>query len=244
MECKIVDTTLRDGEQRGGSGLGFREKVDMALKIDKLNVYQIEAGTPAMGGEEKRSIIKIVESNLRSKISVWNRLKIEDIEHSIDCGAQIIHCAVPSSEVQIKTKLNKDIPWVIYNLQKCVQYIKEKGFEASIGLEDASRGDENFILKLCEICSKENVDRIRYADTVGILTPKKTYKAIKTIKDSFKFQIEFHGHNDFGMALANSIAAAKAGAEYVDCTLKGVGERAGNCDYYNFVKVQEQFIML
>jgi homocitrate synthase NifV len=236
MLCKIVDTTLRDGEQRGGNGLNFKEKVNAAIKIDKLNVYQIEAGTPAMGGEEKKSIIKIVESNLRSKISAWNRLRIEDIKHSIDCGVDIIHFAVPSSELQISTKLKRDVPWVINNLQKCIYYVRENGFEASVGLEDASRGDENFILDLCEICKREEVSRIRYADTVGILTPKKTFEIIKLIKEYCNIELEFHAHNDFGMAVANSIAAAKAGAEYVDCTLYGVGERAGNCDYYKFME--------
>lgn len=236
MECRIVDTTLRDGEQRGGNGLSYKDKVNMALKIDKLNVYQIEAGTPAMGGDEKRSIIKIVESNLKSRISAWNRLSIEDIKHSIDCGVDIIHVAVPSSELQISTKLKKDVPWVISNLQRCIYFIREHGFEVSVGFEDASRGDESFILDLCEVCKNEGVSRIRYADTVGILTPRKTYEAIKLIKGYCDIAIEFHGHNDFGMAVANSVAAACAGAEYVDCTLNGVGERTGNCDYYQFIK--------
>jgi homocitrate synthase NifV len=244
MLCKIVDTTLRDGEQRGGNGLSFKEKVEMAVKIDKLSIHQIEAGTPAMGGEEKRSIIKIVESNLRSKISAWNRLSIEDIKHSIDCGVDIIHFAVPSSELQINTKLKKDVPWVISNLQKCIYYVRENGFEASVGLEDASRGDESFILDLIEICKNEGVSRIRYADTVGILTPKKTFDTIKLIKRYCNIELEFHAHNDFGMAVANSIAAAKAGVEYVDCTLNGVGERAGNCDYFQFIKASNSMDMI
>jgi homocitrate synthase NifV len=236
MVCKIVDTTLRDGEQRGGNGLSLNDKVLSAIKIDKLNVHQIEAGTPAMGGDEKKSIIKIVESNLRCKISAWNRLSINDIKHSIDCGVDIIHFAVPSSELQINTKLKKDVPWVISSLQECIYYVRENGFEVSVGLEDASRGDESFILDLCEICKNEGVSRIRYADTVGILTPKKTFDIIKLIKKYCNLELEFHGHNDFGMAVANSLAAAKAGAEYVDCTLNGVGERAGNCDYYKFIE--------
>ena len=100
--CKIVDTTLRDGEQMAGVELGFKDKIEFAKIIDSKEVYQIEAGTPAMGGDEKKSIEKLMSLGLSSKISAWNRMSINDINHSIDCGVDIIHISVPISDIQIK----------------------------------------------------------------------------------------------------------------------------------------------
>lgn len=237
MECRIVDTTLRDGEQRAGITYSIEEKIAIAKKLDRLKVYQIEAGIPAMGGDEKESIFKIKELGLKSKISAWNRLNIADIQHSLDCGVDIVHIAVPVSDIQIYTKLNKDKDWVVSNVKRCLTYVQERGFEVTVGLEDASRAHMDFIMELCSHCVNLGVDRIRYADTVGILTPDTTEKAIREIKSAYDLDIEIHAHNDFGMAVANSIMAIKSGALYVDCTLKGIGERAGNCDYYKFIEI-------
>ncbi|MEZ0536693.1 homocitrate synthase [Caldicellulosiruptoraceae bacterium PP1] len=239
---KIVDTTLRDGEQRPGISLGFQEKITIAKLLDKLNVYQIEVGIPAMDGSEKRAIQKIAELGLKSKILVWNRLSISDLDHSFECGNVCIHISVPSSDIQINHKLKKDRYWVIENLKKCADYVKSKGYSLSIGLEDASRADFNFICELIKISCEFEVEKIRYADTVGILYREATYENIKKIKEYFNVDVEFHAHNDFGMAVSNSIAAVYAGAKYIDCTIGGIGERAGNCDYYKFISAcQKRF---
>lgn len=237
MDVKIVDTTLRDGEQKPGIAFGINDKIRIAKDIDEMGVYQIEAGVPAMGGEEKKSVEKIVSLGLKSKISSWNRMNVKDIQDSIDCGVDIIHISVPTSDIQLDSKLAKDKKWIIYNMEKNITFAKEKGFEVTIGFEDASRADVLFLIQLCKIALSLDVKRVRYADTVGILYPRKTYNIIKKIKESAPVEIEFHGHNDFGMAIANSIAAVQATAEYVDCTVSGIGERAGNCDYLKFLTV-------
>jgi len=117
---KIVDTTLRDGEQMAGVELGFNEKIEIAKIIASKDVYQIEAGTPAMGGDEKRSIEKLMSLGLKSKISAWNRMNINDINHSIDCRVDIIHISVPISDIQIKWKLGRDRIWVINEMKRSV----------------------------------------------------------------------------------------------------------------------------
>ncbi len=236
MECKIVDTTLRDGEQKPGVVFGIKEKLQISKHLDELGIYQIEAGVPAMGGEEKESIFRIKELGLKSRISSWNRLNIKDIQHSIDCGVEIIHMSAPVSKIQMKEKLKKDEDWIELQLRSCINYARKSSAEITVGFEDASRADFNFLLRLCRVCLEEGVKRVRYADTVGILTPGKTYDVIKTLKCFVPVEIEMHAHNDFGMAVPNSIAALKAGAEFIDCTLKGIGERAGNCDYDKFMK--------
>jgi len=233
---RIVDTTLRDGEQKAGIALKPEEKIQIAQMLDKLGIFQIEAGTPAMGGDEKKSIVQIACLDLKSKISVWNRMSISDIQHSIDCRPDIIHISVPSSDIQIKSKLGKDRNWIIENLKRCIYYAKVRGFEITIGLEDASRADFRFLMQLIGTAFLEGVDRIRYADTVGILYMGKIYEEITEIRLQLDIDIEFHGHNDLGMAVANSISAAKAGACYVDCTMGGIGERAGNCNFIQFIK--------
>jgi homocitrate synthase NifV len=236
IEYKIVDSTLRDGEQKCGLAFNIKEKIRLAQKIDGLGVYQIEAGIPAGEGEEKESVYRIKQLALKSKISGWNRLSLRDIKHSIECDVDIVHIAVPISDIQIKEKLNKDRNWIINNLKECIYYAKAKGFETTIGFEDASRADSSFLKTITNLCLNEGVSRVRFADTVGILSPLKMFNAIRNIKSEYSIPIEVHTHNDFGLAVANSIAAVKAGAEFVDCTLNGIGERAGNCDYYEFVE--------
>ena len=237
--CKIVDTTLRDGEQMAGLELGFKDKIEFAKIIDSTGVYQIEAGTPAMGGEEKKSIEKLMTLGLKSKVSAWNRMSLTDIDHSIDCGVDIIHVAVPVSDIQMKWKLGKDKIWVVDEMKRSVYYAREKGFQVVVGLEDASRTSMEFLIDICKQIRELGVQRIRYADTVGILYPEKTFKLVTEIKNKVDMSIEFHGHNDFGMAVANSVAAVMAGAEFVDTTFAGIGERAGNCNYVNLRKALE-----
>jgi len=236
MKAKIVDTTLRDGEQRAGIALGLREKVKIAAILDDMGVDQIEAGTPAMKGEEKKSIQKIMELGLKSRISAWNRMNIYDIQHSTECGVHIIHITVPSSDIQIKSKMNKDRGWIIDNLKRCVNYAVEKGFEVTVGMEDASRADFKFLMCIAANAFIEGASRVRYADTVGILHMSRAFREIRDIKSQLNICLEIHNHNDLGMAVANSVSAVRAGVEYVDCTIGGIGERAGNCNYIHFIK--------
>jgi homocitrate synthase NifV len=234
-EIRIVDTTLRDGEQSAGIALGVDEKVEIAKAMDTLGVYQIEAGIPAMGGQEMKSIIKIAELGLKSRISVWNRMNIADIKESMSCGRVIIHICVPASDIQLQYKLNKDRNWVVQNMKKCICAAKEKDYEVVIGIEDASRADLGFVKELMVYAKSEGAGRIRYADTVGILHRKKTFDDIVMLREATDIDIEIHAHNDLGMAVANSIAAVSAGAQYVDTTICGIGERAGNCNFNKFI---------
>ncbi|MCH3965554.1 MAG: homocitrate synthase [Clostridium sp.] len=240
MDINIVDTTLRDGEQKACVALGVDEKVKIAEIINDMGISQIEAGVPAMGGDEKKSIEKIVELGLNSKISSWNRMDIKDIDESIDCGVDIIHISIPSSDIQIKSKLGKDRSWVMNTIKRCVAYTVDKGFEVTIGLEDASRADINFLIELCQVISELGVKRVRYADTVGILYPRKIFYHIKKLMQEVPVEVEIHAHNDFGMAIANSLGAAEAGAKFVNCTVTGIGERAGNCDFMKFITVLDK----
>jgi homocitrate synthase NifV len=235
----IVDTTLRDGEQSPGIALCTKDKVKIAKLLDEIGVYEIEAGVPCIGQAEADGISEIIENTRNAKISVWSRMNINDVKFSINCNPHIIHIGTPVSYIQIYNKLKKNKAWVQKNILECVYEAKNQGIEVTVGLEDASRSDIGFILSLIKELKKAGVNIIRLADTVGILTPNRTKEIVETIKAHSDVEIEMHVHNDLGMAVANSIIGAKAGAAFVDCTLFGIGERTGNCNFYDFVHASE-----
>lgn len=241
-DIRIVDTTLRDGEQSAGRAFSIDEKVEIAKYMDESNIYQIEAGIPAMGDLEKECIKRILSVRKNSLISAWNRMNKNDILNSMDCRPDIIHISVPASDIQIYSNLNKDKAWVEENLRECVYFARDNGYEVTIGFEDASRANTEYIIRLCKIVQSMGVKRIRYADTVGILIPSLVKKSIKEIIDSTNIEVEIHAHNDFGMAVPISLEAVKSGAKYVDCTLNGIGERAGNCNLQEFVRISEAYL--
>ncbi len=231
----IVDTTLRDGEQSAGYAMTKEQKVFIASLLDEAGVYQIEAGIPAMGRYEKNTLCEIVSNKKNSLVSVWNRLKKSDIRHSIDCRPDIIHLSVPVSYPHIYHKLRKNKTWLKNSMVECVDCALSAGYPVTVGFEDASRADPTFMLSLSDCLKKMGVDRVRFADTVGILTPARTFQMIQELMSLSGVEIEMHAHNDLGMAVANSIAAAKAGAKYIDTTILGIGERTGNCDFQKLI---------
>jgi len=236
----IVDTTLRDGEQSCGIAFDVDKKVKIASILDSLGVYQIEAGIPAVGKAEKEAIYKIMQNRQNAKIVAWNRMNTQDIKHSFECCPDIIHICVPVSYVQIYSKLRKNKVWLINMLIECVSFVQANGFEVAIGFEDASRADITFMLSIISTLESMGIKSVRYADTVGVLTPVRAADTVKSLMKNRNIDIEIHVHNDLGMAVANSIEACKAGAKYIDCTMFGLGERAGNCNLFHFLHATER----
>ncbi|MBB2182664.1 homocitrate synthase [Lachnospiraceae bacterium MD1] len=231
----IVDTTLRDGEQSPGIALLPEDKVKIAGLLDELGVYEIEAGVPILSETEEEGICRIIENKKNAKISVWSRMNVEDVKRSIVCKPDIIHIGTPVSYIQIYSKLKKNKNWIIRNILECVEVAKNQGVDVTVGFEDASRADIGFLLSLSKELKRAGVEIIRIADTVGVLTPSRTMELIRTLVSNTDLTIEVHIHNDLGMAVANSLTGAKAGAKLIDCTLFGIGERTGNCNLYDFV---------
>lgn len=228
---RIVDTTLRDGEQTAGVAFTPAEKIHIAKMLDALGVHQIEAGIPAMGGDEAIAIRGIINMGLKARISGWNRANIEDIKKSIYCGVKYIHISAPVSDIHIIHKLRKSRKWVLDNILKCIYFAKERNCWVSIGAEDASRADMKFLIEYAQLVQRHGAQQFRYADTVGALDPFQTYENVKRLIENTDLDIEIHTHNDFGMATANSLAAIKAGAKLVNTTINGLGERAGNASF-------------
>ena len=237
----IIDTTLRDGAQSPGISFSKTDKIEIAKALEKAGVYQLEAGIPAMGASEKEVILAIKDVCKKALVATWNRLNIKDIQHSVDCSPDIIHISVPVSDLQVYQKLQKDRIWLKKQMLTCVDYALKKGFFVTIGFEDASRADLDFMIEMGMALKRLGVKQLRFADTVGILTPHTTQLKVRSLIEYTGLDIEFHAHNDLGMAVANSIAAARAGARFIDTTIYGIGERTGNCNFYQFVKAAHSF---
>ncbi|GEA17707.1 homocitrate synthase [Moorella sp. E306M] len=228
MRVRVVDTTLRDGEQAPGVAFNLEEKVTIARMLDRLGVAQIEAGTPAMGEIEQQAIKAIVRMGLKCRISTWNRMLWEDIRASLACGVRDVHISAPVSPIQIRYKLGQSHQWVLERLRQACLYAMDHGLRVTVGAEDASRADPVFLLEFAFLARELGAERLRYCDTVGVLDPFTTFERLAWLKEKIDLELEFHGHNDFGLATANALAAVKAGAGWVDATICGLGERAGN----------------
>ncbi|MBC8390508.1 MAG: homocitrate synthase [Actinobacteria bacterium] len=232
---KIDDTTLRDGEQTAGVVFANDEKIHIAKMLDKIGVHQIEAGIPTMGGDEKEAIKKIASLGLSCSILGWNRAVKSDVDASLECGVDAVAISISSSDIHIEHKLMKSREWVLESMSSTVNYAKKYNLYVSVNAEDASRSDMEFLLQFARTAKEAGADRLRYCDTLGILDPFETFMRVKTIIDIVRIDIEMHTHNDFGMAIANAIAGIKAGAAYVNTTVNGLGERAGNASFEELV---------
>lgn len=231
---KLVDTTLRDGEQCPGIVFSPLDKIRLALYLDSIGVYEIEAGIYDTGTEGINYISEIMKQKKQANISVWSRLNARDVEESARQKPDLIHIGTPVSYAQIYNKIGKNKKWIENTLLECIQVAKDYNIPITVGLEDASRADVAFLISLIRLIRQQGVEVIRLADTVGVLFPRRAREMIQEIKQT-GIQVEVHEHNDFGMAVANSMVMALAGADMVDGTLMGIGERAGNCNLYEFV---------
>jgi homocitrate synthase NifV len=231
----IDDTTLRDGEQTAGVVFANEEKLHIAKMLAQMGVHQIEAGIPAMGGDEKEAIKEIARLGLPASILAWNRAVVEDVKHSLDCGVDAVAISISSSDIHIKEKLRHDREWVLDSIKRAVEFAKSHNLYVSVNAEDASRADPDFLIEFARTAKEAAADRLRYCDTVGILDPLEMYKRVRALIEEVDIPIEMHTHNDFGMATANAIAGLKAGAVYVNTTVNGLGERAGNASLEELV---------
>ena len=225
----IDDTTLRDGEQTAGVVFSKREKIAIARMLDSIGVGEIECGIPAMGAEEQASIRNLVDLGLNARLITWNRALVPEIKASIACGVQAVDISLSVSDQMIVHKLRKDRTAVKEQLKVALGFAKQHGLYVSVGGEDASRADLNFLVELMEITRSLGGDRFRFCDTLGIMDPFTMFDKVTFLRQAVpEVDIEVHTHNDLGMATANAIAGVRAGAKFVNTTINGLGERAGN----------------
>ncbi|HMK53173.1 MAG TPA: homocitrate synthase family protein [Methanobacteriaceae archaeon] len=224
----VYDTTLRDGEQTPGVCLRTPEKLKIAKKLDELGVHQIEAGFPVVSNEEKRSVRAIVNENLNADILVLSRTKKEDIDMALDCDVDGIITFMGTSDLHLKHKLKLSKEEILNICMNSIEHAKDHGLFVAFSAEDATRTDINFLKEIYQKAESYGVDRVHIADTVGAISPQAMSFLVTELKKDLKTEISLHCHNDFGMALSNSISGLLAGATAVSTTVNGIGERAGN----------------
>ncbi|KAA6309423.1 2-isopropylmalate synthase, partial [termite gut metagenome] len=228
MKPIFLDTTLRDGEQTSGIYFTHEEKVYIAKTLDALGVDIIEAGMPSMGKDEQRILQHLTQLPLQAEILSWNRLLCEDVMASLEAGVIHIHVSVPSSDLMLVQKMNKTKDWIIPQMEKVFTFALNHDATLSFGAEDASRTALSFLKVVFKTAQDLGAQRVRFADTLGIMTPSSVARTIGYLKEDLTIPIDFHGHNDFGLATANALSAWENGAQVISCSILGLGERAGN----------------
>ncbi|MEM2999547.1 MAG: 2-isopropylmalate synthase [Candidatus Bathyarchaeia archaeon] len=225
---RIFDTTLRDGEQTPGVSLTPEEKLEIARQLSKLGVDVIEAGSPMSSEGEKRVVKEIAKAGLSAEICALARATRSDIDDAIDCDVDIVHTFIPTSPVQMKYAVGLSPEQVLAAAVDAVGYVKKHGVKCEFSPMDATRSELDFLKRVCNAAEQAGADMINIPDTVGIMTPRSMRQLIEELKKELKVPISIHCHDDFGMAVANSLAAVEAGASQVHVTVNGLGERAGN----------------
>lgn len=224
----IIDTTLRDGEQAPGVSFDRPVKCAIAEALDKAGVDELEVGIPAMGSVVREDIRRIAARGLNCRLSVWCRAHEKDLAAAARCNVDSAHISFPVSPIHL-TALEKDYDWVLRQLDYLVTAARNYFDRITVGAQDATRADREFLLTFAASAQAVGVHQVRIADTVGIGRPGTVIDLIASLKTAIpKLNLEFHGHNDLGMATANALSALEAGATAVSVTVNGMGERAGN----------------
>lgn len=226
----IIDSTLREGEQTVGISFSLALKLEIVKRLGHIGIEEIEIGIASRHDDTPAMLIRQVRSTgLSARLALWCRCNKKDIEIAAAAKPEVVSLSIPVSDLHIEKKLGKSRAWVLERAGEAIRYAVDLKIPfISLGLEDGTRADPDFLARVVRVAEKAGVRRIRLADTVGIASPAEISGLVKLLKKISAIEIGVHMHNDFGMATANSISAIDAGADWVDGTILGLGERAGN----------------
>ncbi|ADC48005.1 2-isopropylmalate synthase LeuA [Methanobrevibacter ruminantium M1] len=227
-EIKIFDTTLRDGEQAPGIALTVDEKIKIAQRLDELGVNVIEMGFPTVSSGERKAAREMVSLGFSSELCGLARVVQKDIDALIDSDLSYAHLFIGTSPLHRDYKLKKSKTEILSQSMEMVEYAKDHGLKVEFSAEDATRTELNYLIEFYKGVESAGADIINVPDTVGILVPSTTRTLIRTLRKKINLPISLHFHNDFGLAVSNSLIGIEEGANQAHCTINGIGERAGN----------------
>ena len=245
---KIFDTTLRDGEQVPGCKLDTKNKLNLAIQLDNLGVDILEAGFPISSPGDFESVIEISKNVKNASVCALSRANEKDIEVAAESLKHAIkpriHTGIGTSDIHIKYKFNSNKDAIIELAKRSVSYAKKFVEDVEFYAEDAGRTDNVFLAKVCEEVIKSGATVLNIPDTTGYCLPSEYGEKIKFLKENVKginnVTISCHCHNDLGLATANSISGVINGARQIECTINGIGERAGNTSLEEVVMIMRQ----
>src|SRR5210317_1787911 len=247
-QVQIFDTTLRDGEQVPGCKLDTKSKLILAERIDILGADIIEAGFPISSPGDFKSVVEISKIVKNASVCALSRANERDIDIAAeslkDAKKPRIHTGIGTSEIHIRHKFNSNKESIIELAKKSVSHAKKYVYDVEFYAEDAGRTENEFLAKVCEEVIKSGATVLNIPDTTGYCLPEEYGAKIKYLKEHVtgihKAVLSCHCHNDLGLATANAIAGIQNGARQIECTINGIGERAGNTALEEVVMILKQ----
>ncbi|UPV76227.1 2-isopropylmalate synthase [Halorussus limi] len=223
---RLLDTTLRDGEQAPGVSLTPEEKAEIATALDRAGVSVVEAGSACTGDGERETIERVADLGLDARVTSFARGVRNDIDLALDCGVDGVNLVVPASDRHVEGKVGTSRDEVVETTADLVTHARDHGLWVEVIGEDGSRADLDFLERLAAAAHDAGADRFCFADTVGHTGPERAYEAVSRLTELGPTST--HTHDDLGLAVTNALASVAAGADLVHATVNGVGERAGN----------------
>ena len=228
-KIRILDSTLREGEQHPGVSFTVKQRIQIAWMLDSFGVDQIEI-SPVVSSDHAEATRTIIKQGLKADILAHVRAIKSDVDVAINCDATWVATYMGISDIHLSAKLKITREEAKIRALEVADYIKSHGLKARFTMEDASRTDPLFLLDMCREINHLGIERISIPDTVGIMRPTGMYNLVKMVReniDTSRSSIDVHCHNDIGLALANALAGCDAGADQIHTTVDGLGERTG-----------------
>ena len=238
----VFDTTLRDGEQTPGVSFRQDHKFAIARQLSECGVHAIEAGFPSSSPGEFESVKAIAAMGLEADICGLARMLKPDVDACLDAGVDLVHVFIPTSEIQLTHTIRKSQAEVIEAVREVVGYVREHVDQCMFSPMDATRTELPFLVEVSRAAAEAGATIVNVPDTVGVYIPTRMLELIGALVPEVPAPLDVHCHNDFGLAVANTIAAVEAGASQVQVTVNGIGERAGNADLAQTVMVLESIL--